>query len=616
MAHQWIIDSTTLMSNFISVFQESRDIQFRTKVCCAVAYWIHICPMHFDGQPQLCSLVVRLKTIAEEVSDEIRTRLDVSNLPSYAWMRVVSVRHPINRQLQVSLSFEQWSPEDISTSLSHIDFKMLSRITIAELKRYVKDGNLKDTPVLERSISVFNNLSNWVQCMILSKPTPKERADIITKFVKVGKHLRRLNNFNTLMAVVGGITHSCVARLSKTNCLLTADINKELTQLTNLLSVRSNFAEYRKALAATGSQFRIPIIGVHLKDLIATQSGGNCFERTGSISIKKIERLASLLSYFLIFNQKTHNVPDANLDLINTLKVSLDIRYNEEDVYALSLRREPRTFMAFEPTTRPVVFADWASGVSSVPDPETVNKHIAAMVEAVFKHYDHDRDGYISQVEFRQIAGNFPFIESFGTIDVDRDGKISREEMEKYFINANKDSMEFRKGFKHDFHLTTFLTPTTCGHCGRLLWGLLRQGNKCKICGLSVHSYCKGEVVVECRRKQSTGGPFARTTEWLGSPRGGSIRNKLFLSYKKSSNRLRTVSTSSSPEPSPSVGNVVDETLGGRLKPPTIRTLRPQSESVDCYLSKSRGLSPDNETEHGLVSLACEEVFEDDSSAT
>ncbi len=60
----------------------------------------------------------------------------------------------------------------------------------------------------------------------------------------------------------------------------------------------------------------------------------------------RVERLASLLSYFLIFNQKTHNFPDANLDLINTLKVSLDIRYNEEDIYALSFRREPRTFMA------------------------------------------------------------------------------------------------------------------------------------------------------------------------------------------------------------------------------------------------------------------------------
>lgn len=38
----------------------------------------------------------------------------------------------------------------------------------------------------------------------------------------------------------------------------------------------------------------------------------------------------------------------------------------------------------------------------------------------VFKHYDHDRDGYISQAEFRQISGNFPFIDPFGAIDLDR----------------------------------------------------------------------------------------------------------------------------------------------------------------------------------------------------
>lgn len=67
-----------------------------------------------------------------------------------------------------------------------------------------------------------------------------------------------------------------------------------------------------------------------------------------------------------------------------------------------------------------MVFADWASGVCSAPDPENINKHISAMVEAVFKHYDHDKDGYISQTEFHQIAGNFPFIAPFGMIDVDR----------------------------------------------------------------------------------------------------------------------------------------------------------------------------------------------------
>ncbi|KIH53081.1 hypothetical protein ANCDUO_16801 [Ancylostoma duodenale] len=106
-------------------------------------------------------------------------------------------------------------------------------LQIAELKQYVKDGSPANTPMLERSISVFNvsknlkpNLSNWVQIMVLSKTTPKERAAIVTKFVNVGKHLRKLCNFNTLMAVIGGITHSNISRLSKTSSQLAPQTKK------------------------------------------------------------------------------------------------------------------------------------------------------------------------------------------------------------------------------------------------------------------------------------------------------------------------------------------------------------------------------------------------------
>lgn len=73
-----------------------------------------------------------------------------------------------------------------------------------------------------------------------------------------------------------------------------------------------------------------------------------------------------------------------------------------------------------------LVFADWASGVCQAPDPETINKHISAMVDAVFKHYDRDRDAYISREEFEQIASNFPFIDSFVNIDADRYFKQAR----------------------------------------------------------------------------------------------------------------------------------------------------------------------------------------------
>lgn len=62
--------------------------------------------------------------------------------------------------------------------------------------------------------------------MILSKNTPKERADVITKFVNVGKHLQKLSNFNTLFAVIGGVTHSYISRLSKTQAYLSAETKK------------------------------------------------------------------------------------------------------------------------------------------------------------------------------------------------------------------------------------------------------------------------------------------------------------------------------------------------------------------------------------------------------
>ncbi|CAD6199535.1 unnamed protein product [Caenorhabditis auriculariae] len=609
MSHQWLLDSLQFITQFVNYFQETRDTEVREAICTAVTYWIQHFPMHFDAQPQVCAQVVLLRTISDGVVDESkRESLDVSNLPSYAWLRSVSVRNPVARQ--VSLSFEQSSPVDISTSLSHIDYRVLSRISITELKQYVKEGNLRSCPMLERSISVFNNLSNWVQCMILSKATPKERSEVLTKFVHVAKHLRKMNNFNTLMSVVGGVSHSTISRLLKTHALLSNDIKKDLNQLTCLLSTQHNFSEYRKCLESLGGKFCIPIMGVHLKDLVAAHCAGIDFDKTKTITRKRVIKLAQLLSNFLVFNQRHHQFPDPNVDLINTLKVSLDIRYNENDIYELSLRREPKTFMNFETTSKGVVFAEWASGVSVIPDSATVSKHISAMVDAVFKHYDHDRDGYISQAEFRQIAGNFPFIDAFVDIDSDHDGQISKEELKAYFMHANKDSLALRRGFKHNFHETTFLAPTTCSHCSKLLWGILRQGFKCKDCGLAVHNSCKANAVAECRRKSSGG--LTRAAEWLASPRG-SVRNKLFSTCKRGA-RFRTVSAvsttpSSSPEPAP-VSPPPCTSSSSRLRLPNVRNLRAQSETAECYKSSACSITPDEEM--GLVSLACEEVFEDD----
>uniref|UniRef100_A0A158Q7C6 Phorbol-ester/DAG-type domain-containing protein n=1 Tax=Elaeophora elaphi TaxID=1147741 RepID=A0A158Q7C6_9BILA len=524
--HEWFVNSCELMDAV-------NDNGIRLRVCRAVGYWIRICPTHFDAS--LCKLVERLKLLA--ISRNVpnsATLLDLSSLPSYSWLRNVSVRNPVSRQC--SLSFDQWSPEEIAVSLSHIDYKALFRIPISELKQYCIDGNLSRTPVLERSISIFNSLSNWVQCMILNKGTPVERAEMITKFTHVARCLRRMNNFNTLMAVIGGVTHSNIARLSKTSSALSSELRKELNHFTQLLSSTSNFACYRKALHESSGSFCIPIIcrGVHLKDLISLLiKNQESPEHCCLVSCRKIPYLAVHLSHFVNFNRTPHNFPNANIDLIDTLKVSLDIRYNEDDIYRLSLKHEPRTLLSV------ILFADWASGVSSTLDAKIVNKHITAMVEAVFKNYDHNKDGSISQSEFQQISTNFPFIAPFGTIDTDKDGLISKSEMNAYFVKICKQSVDFRREFHHDFRETTFLTPAICAHCDKLLWGIIRQGFKCHDCGLTVHRTCRGSVVVECRRNGN----------WKTNVAESARTNRKLLPGIRSISRLRTASTTSEREP-------------------------------------------------------------------
>ncbi|KAM3718043.1 Ras guanyl-releasing protein [Dirofilaria immitis] len=593
--HEWFIDSSELMAHFISIFLDAvNDSGTHLWICRAVGYWIRICPTHFDAS--LCKLVESLKLLA--VSRNVpnsATLLDLSSLPSYTWLRNISVRSPVNRQC--SLSFDQWNPEEIAISLSHIDYKALFRIPISELKQYCRDGNLSNTPILERSISIFNSLSNWIQCMILNKGTPAERAEMIAKFTRVAKCLRRMNNFNTLMAVVGGLTHSNIARLSKTSSALSHELRKELNHFTQLLSSTSNFACYRKALNESSGSFCIPIMGVHLKDLISLLTKNQESEHY-LISCRKIPYLAVHLSYFVNVNRTPHNFPDANTDLIDTLK------YNEDDIYRLSLEHEPRTILSFQNSTKSVLFADWASGVSSTLDSEIVNKHITAMVEAVFKNYDHNKDGSISQSEFQQISTNFPFIAPFGSIDTDKDGVISKSEMNAYFVKICKQSIDFRREFQHNFHETTFLAPVICAHCDKLLWGIIRQGFKCHDCGLAVHRTCKGSVVVECRRINNLKITTAEPTK---------ISRKLLPSIRSIS-RLRPTSSISGHDPTDDTTTECFASTACKM----LSHLRSHSKKnyacseTDCYYQVPN--SPGSPNADVVPSLACEEVFEDEFS--
>ncbi|KAJ9576133.1 hypothetical protein L9F63_007020, partial [Diploptera punctata] len=492
--HRWFTSSTSLVEQMMSLHKNAGDIspciidkcvhnhsgttpqvcqllQYQTRVCHAIRYWILQFPMHFDLENGLAGALKEFQSALTPTSAEL---VDLSQIPSYDWMRHVSVRHhnllqqqpSINKHShKVSLVFNNLEPMQLAEHITYLEHKIeLLRIckTFQSFRGYNLNLKLQYTPRLERSVMMFNGLTQWIQCMVLSRTTPQQRADVIEKFIEIAKKLLELQNFNSLMAVVGSVSHSVLARLSKTMACLSPDSKKLLADLTELLSSGNNFSNYRRKLAECKG-FKIPILGIHLKDLISLHVALPDTIEENMINMRKMAQLSLIFQELEELQNSTLPI-DTNMDLVNTLRLSFDLSYTEDEIYELSLAREPRNTSSPQCSpTQSVLFAEWASSPCPPPDPQTIEKHVNAMVEAVFKNYDNDRDGYISHEEFEAVAGNFPFIASFCVLDADHDGMISQEEMKKYFIHANCHAL--KSGFKHEFHETTYFKPTYCAHC-------------------------------------------------------------------------------------------------------------------------------------------------------
>uniref|UniRef100_A0A8C0LFZ4 RAS guanyl releasing protein 3 n=1 Tax=Canis lupus dingo TaxID=286419 RepID=A0A8C0LFZ4_CANLU len=514
LMHRWYLSSTELAEKLLYASGESCD-EVRLKICYFMRYWILKFPAEFNLDLGLIRMTEEFREVASQLGYEKHISLiDISSIPSYDWMRRVTQRKKVSKKGKACLLFDHLEPIELAEHLTFLEHKSFRRISFTDYQSYVIHGCLENNPTLERSIALFNGISKWVQLMVLSKPTPQQRAEVITKFINVAKKLLQLKNFNTLMAVVGGLSHSSISRLKETHSHLSSEVTKNWHEMTELVSSNGNYCSYRRAFADCEG-FKIPILGVHLKDLIAVHVIFPDWTEDNKVNIVKMHQLSVTLSELVSLQNASHHL-EPNMDLINLLTLSLDLYHTEDDIYKLSLVLEPRNSKSpTSPTTptKPVVPLEWASGVMPKPDPTVINKHIRKLVESVFRNYDHDHDGYISQEDFESIAANFPFLDSFCVLDKDQDGLISKDEMMAYFLRAKSQlHCKMGPGFVHNFQEMTYLKPTFCEHCAGFLWGIIKQGYKCKDCGANCHKQCKDLLVLACRR-------FARAPS-LGSSHG------------------------------------------------------------------------------------------------
>lgn len=90
--------------------------------------------------------------------------------------------------------------------------------------------------------------------------------------------------------------------------------------MTELVSSNGNYCNYRKAFAECEG-FKIPILGVHLKDLIAVHVIFPDWTEENKVNIVKMHQLSVTLSELVSLQNASHHL-EPNMDLINLLTVS------------------------------------------------------------------------------------------------------------------------------------------------------------------------------------------------------------------------------------------------------------------------------------------------------
>lgn len=203
------------------------------------------------------------------------------------------------------------------------------------------------------------------------------------------------------MAVVGGLSHSSISRLKETHSYLTPEVvkvqqinlnlknkcinrfssgvfiwpNTHLTQIlhslfqiwremTELVSSSNNYSCYRKAFSECQG-FKIPILGVHLKDLIAVHVVfSDWVDGSNKVNLVKMHQLYVTFNELVSLQSAVAHV-EPNMDLIYLLTVRHCHSTGETGLTAIVFLAD--SFVLLLLSTSKYFIKTWSAGVTVDP---------------------------------------------------------------------------------------------------------------------------------------------------------------------------------------------------------------------------------------------------------
>ncbi|XP_045081557.1 rap guanine nucleotide exchange factor 1 isoform X4 [Coregonus clupeaformis] len=222
---------------------------------------------------------------------------------------------------------------EIADQLTLLDAELFYKIEIPEVLLWAKEQNEEKSANLTQFTEHFNNMSYWVRSIIILQEKAQDREKLLLKFIKIMKHLRKLNNFNSYLAILSALDSAPIRRLEwqKTT-------SEGLEEYCTLIDSSSSFRAYRAALSDVESPC-IPYLGLILQDLTFVHLG-NPDLINGKVNFSKRWQQFNILDSMRRFQQVHYDLKH-NDDIVSFFNDFSD-HLAEEALWELSLKIKPR----------------------------------------------------------------------------------------------------------------------------------------------------------------------------------------------------------------------------------------------------------------------------------
>ncbi|KIW64979.1 hypothetical protein PV04_07273 [Phialophora macrospora] len=261
---------------------------------------------------------------------------------------------------RIRLSKLQWHQymetpiDDMAREITRIDWTMYSAIRPRDFVRHVslstsQRRQSRSPDNIGAMVKNFNHLALFVSGMILFRDKPKHRARALEKFMALAWKVRQLNNYNSLGAIVAGITGHEIARLTATRDLTPPEVQKQFLRLTILMGISRSHAAYRMAWDNSPGE-RIPFLPLVRQDLTMAATANQTFIGT-NINWKKFEIMGDVIVGIQRSLENPYNFPPRSVRSDEITRLILETKILEEsedsadprsELYDRSVQIEPQ----------------------------------------------------------------------------------------------------------------------------------------------------------------------------------------------------------------------------------------------------------------------------------